>query len=123
MGRGERTCLMNTIGTCLRNQAPYSVARFCCGGGGGGGSVISEGVWAAFRGVVGGTPSAIINEPSPSWTRLQSRKHILESTKNSNGPAPEDKDLENTELSFQNLSVSSHTGLLVKATHPQGLLQ
>jgi hypothetical protein len=44
----------------------------------------------------------------------------LESTKNSNGPAPEEKDLENTELSFQNLSVSSHTGLLVKATPSAG---
>jgi hypothetical protein len=44
----------------------------------------------------------------------------LESTKNSNGLAPEEKDLENTELSFQNLSVSLHTGLLVKATPSAG---
>ncbi|KAF8850020.1 hypothetical protein BDZ45DRAFT_680082 [Acephala macrosclerotiorum] len=43
-------------------------------------------------------------------------EHTLESTKNFNEPAPEHKDLENTELSFQNLSVSPHTGLLVKTT-------
>jgi hypothetical protein len=32
----------------------------------------------------------------------------------------EGKNLENTELSFQNLSVSSHTSLLVKATPSAG---
>ena len=38
----------------------------------------------------------------------------------SNRPAPEEKDLENIELSFQNLSVSSYTSLLVKATPSVG---
>jgi hypothetical protein len=36
--------------------------------------------------------------------------------KNSNRLAPKEKDLENIELSFQNLSISLYTSLLVKAT-------
>jgi hypothetical protein len=55
---------------------------------------------------------------SPLTTQVP--EDILESTKNSNEPAPKGKDLENTELSFQNLSVSSHTSLLVKATPSAG---